>query len=117
MKLGFVFNSFPHTSARGREGLDALLAASAYCDDIAVFFVGAGVTQLVAGQQPQQALNRDYIATFKLFDLYDIEQVYLCQQSLQQFGLQVDELVIVGQALQPEQLSQQLQKCQRILTF
>ena len=43
MRLGFVFRSHPHTSAKGREGLDALLATSAYCEDIDVFFIGAGV--------------------------------------------------------------------------
>jgi tRNA 2-thiouridine synthesizing protein C len=31
------------------------------------------VFQLLAGQQPQAILARDYIATFKVLPLYDIE--------------------------------------------
>ncbi|MCG9546755.1 sulfurtransferase complex subunit TusC [Vibrio sp. Isolate33] len=116
-KLAFIFNSFPHTTAAGREGLDALLAASAYSEDIAVFFVGDGVTQLLKAQQPDQVQSRDYISAFKLMDLYDIEQVYVCQRSLSQFGLSTDNLLIDATAVEADELTQKLAQCQQILTF
>ena len=77
-RVAFVFTSAPHGSASGREGLDALLATSALTEDIGVFFLGDGVFQLLAGQQPQAILARDYIATFKVLPLYDIETFYVC---------------------------------------
>jgi tRNA 2-thiouridine synthesizing protein C len=116
-KLAFIFNSFPHTTAAGREGLDALLAASAYSEDITVFFVGNGVTQLLKAQQPNETLSRDYISAFKLMDLYDIEQVYVCQRSLNQFGLSTDNLLIDVTALETDELTQKLALCQQVLTF
>ncbi|MCG9557078.1 sulfurtransferase complex subunit TusC [Vibrio kanaloae] len=116
-KLAFIFNSFPHSTAAGREGLDALLAASAYSEDISVFFVGDGVTQLLKAQQPDEVLSRDYISTFKLMDLYDIEQVYVCQRSLCQFGLSTDNLLIDVTAVEADELTQKLTQCQQILTF
>ena len=116
-KLAFVFNTFPHTTAAGREGLDALLAASAYSEDITVFFVGNGVTQLLKAQQPDESLSRDYISAFKLMDLYDIEQVYVCQHSLNQFGLSTDNLLIDVTALEVSELTQKLAQSQKILTF
>lgn len=61
-RVAFVFTSAPHGSASGREGLDALLATSALTEDIGVFFLGDGVFQLLAGQQPQAIgarLHRD----------------------------------------------------------
>ncbi|WP_046224635.1 sulfurtransferase complex subunit TusC [Vibrio sp. ECSMB14106] len=116
-KLAFVFNSFPHSTAAGREGLDALLAASAYSEDISVFFVGDGVTQLLRTQQPDEVLSRDYISAFKLMDLYDIEQVYVCQRSLCQFGLSTDNLLIDVTAVEADELTQKLTQCQQILTF
>ncbi|MDA0152869.1 sulfurtransferase complex subunit TusC [Vibrio sp. Makdt] len=116
-KLAFVFNSFPHTTAAGREGLDALLAASAYSEEIVVFFVGDGVTQLLKAQQPEQTLSRDYISAFKLMDLYDIEQVYVCQRSLNQFGLSADDLLIDVTVTEVDELAQTLAQCQQILTF
>lgn len=49
-RLAFIFTQPPHTSSAGREGLDALLAASAFSEDIQVFFVGDGVFQLLPNQ-------------------------------------------------------------------
>lgn len=80
-RVAFVFSSAPHGSAAGREGLDALLATSALTDDIGVFFVGDGVFQLLPEQRPGAVLARDYIATFKLLSLYDIDQCWLCADS------------------------------------
>ena len=39
-KLAFIFRHAPYGTANTREGLDALLAATAFCaeEDIAVFF-------------------------------------------------------------------------------
>lgn len=116
-KLGFVFQSAPHSTSAGREGLDAVLAASAYSDDIVLFFVGSGVTQLIASQSPEQVLSRDYISAFKLLDLYDIEQIYLCQQSIDEFGLGVASWVIDAQKISPQQIAQLLAQCDQVLTF
>lgn len=79
-RVAFVFSSAPHGSASGREGLDALLATSALTEEIGVFFVGDGVFQLLSGQRPQRCW-RDYISTFKLLSLYDIEQCWICAAS------------------------------------
>lgn len=115
--LGFVFHTAPHGSTSGREGLDAVLATSAYSEAIQVFFIGDGVFQLLAGQQPEQIRCRDYIATFKMLALYDIEQVYVCQQSLAERGIDPAALLIEAEVLPAEALSAQLHQCQRVLSF
>lgn len=117
MRLGFVFRSHPHASAKGREGLDALLAASAYCDDIDVFFIGAGVTQLLKNQQPAHILSRDYIAAFKLLELYDIDNVYVCQSSLLGYQIVPENLVIEASLLSLQEIAQKLHYCHKIMTF
>lgn len=40
MKIAFLFRTSPHGTSISREGLDAILAATAFCDpdDIGVFF-------------------------------------------------------------------------------
>lgn len=115
--LGFVFRTAPHGSASGREGLDAVLATSAYSEDIAVFFHADGVMQLLANQTPQAILSRDYIATFKMLDLYDIEQIYVCRRSLEERGVESSSLLIDVTVCEPEVFSAHLHACQRILTF
>ncbi|MCG6437673.1 sulfurtransferase complex subunit TusC [Vibrio parahaemolyticus] len=116
-QLTYLFRSAPHGSAAGREGVDALLAASAYCEDITVIFIGDGVYQLLLGQEPSGILSKDYAPMLKLFDLYDIEQVFVCSESLAQRGLAQADLVIDTQALSLEQVKEKLQQAGKLLSF
>jgi tRNA 2-thiouridine synthesizing protein C len=116
-QLTYLFRSAPHGSAAGREGVDALLAASAYCEDISVIFVGDGVYQLLNGQQPETILSKDYAPMLKLFDLYDIEQVYVCRASLADRGLAQADLIIDAKPLERAELKALLQKAGKLLSF
>lgn len=116
-QLTYLFQTAPHTSSSGREGVDALMAASAYCEDITVIFVGDGVTQLLHGQQPEEILSKDYAPMFKLFDLYDIEQVFVCEQSLAERGLANADLVIDAEKLTISEVACKLNQAGKILTF
>lgn len=60
IKLAFVFTQAPYGTATSREGLDALLAATAFCDEseIAVFFLDDGVLNIIANQQSEQILQK-----------------------------------------------------------
>ncbi|MFC5076370.1 Protein TusC [Vibrio thalassae] len=115
--VAFVFNSLPHTSAKGREGLDALLATSAFTEDIKVFFVGPGVNQLRQHQHSADVLCRDYISAFKLMELYDIEDVFICEQSVQYYQLDSEQLVISGHVVDAADIAKQLSLCHKVLTF
>ncbi|MGF1713406.1 sulfurtransferase complex subunit TusC [Photobacterium chitinilyticum] len=115
--LGFVFHSAPHGNSSGREGLDAVLATSAYSEDLNVFFIGDGVFQLLNNQQPGAVLCRDYIATFKMLALYDIENIYVCEQSLLERCIDSNELVIEAELLNQADITAKLHQCQRILSF
>ncbi|MEB4675643.1 sulfurtransferase complex subunit TusC [Enterobacteriaceae bacterium G50] len=117
-RVAFVFSTAPHGSTSGREGLDALLAASALSEDLGVFFIGDGVFQLLRDQKPSAVLARDYIATFKLMSLYDIENVWLCAASLRERGLSADTAFVTDvELLEPDALRQQLDGYDVILRF
>jgi len=115
--LTYLFRTAPHGSNAGREGIDALLAASAYCENISVIFLGDGVLQLLQGQQTDDILAKNYAPMLKLFDLYDIEQVYVCQSSLSERGLAQADLVLHAERLTREQIAQRLTQAGKILTF
>ncbi|EIY5119952.1 sulfurtransferase complex subunit TusC [Klebsiella quasipneumoniae] len=117
-RVAFVFSSAPHGSAAGREGLDALLATSALTDEIGVFFVGDGVFQLLPAQRPGAVLARDYIATFKLLSLYDIDQCCLCAESARERGLDpATPWVVDAECLAPDALRARLHEFDVILRF
>lgn len=67
-KLAILFTQPPFGSATSREGLDALLAASTFCqeEEILILFLNDGVFNLLKNQQPAEILQKDHIATFKL---------------------------------------------------
>lgn len=116
-RLTYLFRSSPHATSSGREGVDALLAASAYCEDISVIFIGDGVYQLLQGQQPGEILSKDYAPMLKLFDLYDIEQVYVCASSLEQRGLAQADLVIDVERLSDQTIQEKLHQAGKLLSF
>ncbi len=93
-KIAFISRRAPHGSANGREGLDALLATSALTESLALFLIGDGVLQLAREQSPQAILQRHYAPTFKMLELYDIDEVYVCADSLLERGLTVADLLI-----------------------
>ncbi|MEW7000213.1 sulfurtransferase complex subunit TusC [Serratia ureilytica] len=84
-RVAFVFTHGPH-GAGGRKGW---MRCSPRRRSVKIWgvFVGDGVLQLLPGQQPEKILARNYIATFGVLPLYDVERCYLCQASLQERGL------------------------------
>ncbi|UUM30858.1 sulfurtransferase complex subunit TusC [Vibrio japonicus] len=116
-QLTYLFRSAPHSTSSGREGIDALLAASAYCENITVIFIGDGVYQLLHGQQPESILSKDYAPMLKLFDLYDIEQVYVCKESLASRGLAQADLIIEVESLDMAGVKSKLQHSGKLLSF
>ena len=119
MKLAFLFRTAPHGNAISREGLDALLAATAFCDEeeIGVFFIDNGVLNLLDGQNPELLLQKDFIRTFKLLDLYDIEQRFVCTDSLDQYNLQTEQLIISAEKIDRTSLINKLSQAEKVFTF
>ena len=119
MKLAFLFRTAPHGNAISREGLDALLAATAFCDEeeIGVFFIDDGVLNLLNGQNPELLLQKDFIRTFKLLDLYDIEQRFVCATSLYQYNLQTEQLIISAEKIDRTSLINKLSQAEKVFTF
>ena len=119
MKLAFLFRTAPHGNTISREGLDALLAATAFCDEeeIGVFFIDDGVLNLLDGQNPELLLQKDFIRTFKLLDLYDIEQRFVCANSLDQYNLQAEQLIISAEKIDRTSLINKLSQAEKVFTF
>jgi len=117
-RIAFVFTQGPHGGSAGREGLDALLAASALTDRIGVFFIADGVLLLLPGQQPEKILARNFIATFGVLPIYDIHHYYICAESLAQRGLlEADGWVLKGEIVRAADWRQILSGFDTLLTF
>ncbi|EXI62778.1 sulfur relay protein TusC [Mannheimia granulomatis] len=119
-KLAFLFTQPPFGTAASREGLDALLAASAFCNeqDIAICFLNDGVFNLVAGQQPEILLQKDHISTFKLLSLYDLNECFVCQDSVRARQLEQAQWMLANIQFKTEvEIFTILQQAEKVLTF
>ena len=119
MKIAFLFRTSPHGTSISREGLDAILAATAFCepDDIGVFFIDDGVLNLINAQQPELIQQKDFIRTFKLLDLYDVEQRFICTESLQKFKLEDKQLTLSCKKIDRSLLIEKLNQTEKLFTF
>lgn len=119
-KLAILFTQPPFGSSISREGLDALLAASAFCDEdeIAICFLFDGVFNLLKNQKPEQILQKDHIATFKLLELYELSECFICQQSVAERGLDSADWILQDvQFVAREQIFACLANAEKVLTF
>ena len=118
-KQAFVFRTPPYGSSASREGLDALLAATAFSneDDISVIFIEDGVFNLLTHQQPEKILQKDFISTFKLLELNNIEQRYICEESVVERNLADKEIIVPCQVLKRTEIINKLQSADKIFTF
>lgn len=119
MKIAFLFRTSPHGTSISREGLDAILAATAFCEpnDIGIFFINDGVLNLIDNQQPEIIQQKDFIRTFKLLDLYDVEQRFICTASLQKFKLDNRELILSCKKINRSLLLEKLNQAEKLFTF
>ena len=119
MKIAFLFRTSPHGTSISREGLDAILAATAFCEpnDIGIFFIDDGVLNLIDNQQPEIIQQKDFIRTFKLLDLYDVEQRFICTASLQKFKLDNRELIPSCEKIDRSLLLEKLNQAEKLFTF
>ncbi|WP_406609644.1 sulfurtransferase complex subunit TusC [Agarivorans sp. JK6] len=115
--LVFVFSRAPHGNSLAREALDAALAASAVSEDIVAYFEGDGVYQLLRGQNPTNIKQRDVLPTYGLLDLYDVEEIYVDQQSLKECGLSLEQLAISVRVKQAKQFYSECCHAHAILRF
>ena len=119
-KLAILFTQPPFGSATSREGLDALLAASAFCqeEEILILFLNDGVFNLLKNQQPAEILQKDHIATFKLIELYDLTECFVCQESVATRKLENAEWIFSDiRWCSQDEMFAKLQQAEKVLTF
>ncbi|MCU4677681.1 sulfurtransferase complex subunit TusC [Catenovulum sp. 2E275] len=112
-----IFKQSPFQNKSGQDALELALTLATFEQDVALFFKDAGVLQLVKNLNGQIAGRKTYTAAFKSLDLYDIEQVFVCENSLAKFGLTEQDLIIPVSLINVQNWREQLGNHQRILTF
>lgn len=91
-KILVIMSSAPFGGIKAREGQDMLMALAAVEHSVSVLYCGAGVLQL--RQQGTKLPVKDFTVQQKLFELYDIAQVFACRNSMMAWQLDPKDLKI-----------------------
>ena len=89
----------PFNSSHGREALDLVLALAAVEHNVSVLFRGDAVYQLLSTADHADFTLKAYPRSFKLFSLYDVEQVFVCATSLGERGIKPEQLALAAEPL------------------
>jgi tRNA 2-thiouridine synthesizing protein C len=115
--IAIINRRAPYGQANGQESLDLAIAAANFGQAVSLFFMDDGVFQLLMAQAPQRIDAKNYSKTFAALTFYDIDDIYVCQQSLTQRNLTPDDLCIPVNVLNAEQLQQRLALHQHLVSF
>ncbi len=107
----------PYGSSLPREALDTALAASVFDQQLSVLFSGEGVWQLLKDQQAEQVSQKGYDTMLSAFPLYDITDLYVAEQSLQERQLSPHDLVVPVSPLSAEGVRELMARHDVILNF
>ena len=102
--LTLVSRSAPYGTENAQVCLDVVLAGSVFDQQVNYLFLGDGVYQLLNSQQASSIDCKNLAGAFEALELYGVDQVYVDELSLQQRGLNVDDLVLAVKPLNDDQL-------------
>lgn len=107
----------PYGSSMARDGLDYVLTSAAYDQDISVAFIAEGVWQLVSDQRPEGIAQKSQSAALEVLSLYDVEDLYVCEEDLIERGLKLDQLAVQVKSLSREQIKQLIHEQDAVIGF
>ena len=94
-KFMYVCRRAPFGTIYGLEMVEAILASSAFDQEICTAFIDDGVYQLKDGQKPSLLGMKNYAKTFKAFPDFGVGRIYVEMESLQIRGLGTADLISI----------------------
>ncbi len=117
-KLLFISRHAPYGTSLAKEALDAILAASAYDQNLSLLFMDDGVFQLLSAQDPSDLEQKNFAAMLPVLALYEIENIYVHFESLQARQITINELILDGvQVIDSKTICSLLTQQDQLLSF
>ena len=88
----FVLRKPAHSGAYVQEILDIILTTAAFDQEVTLLMLDDGVFHLKKNQQPDRLGMKDTAAIFEALALYDVNELYVEDESLAERGLHLSDL-------------------------
>lgn len=95
----FVNRRAPHGTIYAHEGLEAVLMASAFDQQVSLVFLDDGVYQLKNDQDTRGIGTKNFSRAFRALEDHGIEKIYVEKESLERRGLTAGDLSIPVEVL------------------
>ena len=116
MKLLFILRQTPYGNLLAKESLDAVLASSVFEPELSILFMDDGVLQLTNTQSPPPGQQKNLQKMIAAFALYDIDRVFVCEQSLRKRGLS-HQHISMGTMINNEKILQLMAEQDHLFSF
>ncbi len=112
----FIFRSAPAAGARLRDGIETALAYAAFDQPVTLLFTEAAVLGLCQSHTSQRGYS-DFLTQLNALELYEVDQPWVCAQSLTHSGLSSADLRISARLAEQDSIQQLLQQHTHVLVF
>jgi len=92
-KFLYVNRKAPYGTIYALESLEVVLIGAAFEQDVALAFLDDGVYQIAKGQATDDIGMKNFSPTYKALGDYDVNKIYVEQESLDARGLTIDDLL------------------------
>ena len=91
-KFMYVNRKAPYGTIYALESLEVVLIGAAFDQDVSLAFLDDGVYQLTKGQSTDGLGMKNFSPTYAALGDYDVTQIYVEKESLEERGLTLDDL-------------------------
>lgn len=116
-KFMFVNRRAPYGTIHALESLEVVLIAATFDQDCSVVFIDDGVYELVKGQNTKAIGMKNFSPTYRALEGYDVEKLYVDEESMQSRGLTEDDLLVPVQVLSTAAIAALMAEQDVILSF
>jgi len=92
-KFMYINRRAPYGTIYAWESLEVVLIGAAFDQDVSVAFLDDGVYQLLKGQDTSEVDIKNFSPTYAALGDYDVTKLYVEQESLEERGLTLDDLM------------------------
>lgn len=90
----FVMRRPPYGSIHVQEMLDVVMVTAAFDQKVSLLFLDDGVFQLKKQQNPENSQLKNTAPIFEALELYDVNQLYVEAESLEERNMEASDLVL-----------------------
>ena len=116
-KFLYMNRKAPYGTIYALESLEVVLIGAAFEQDVSMVFMDDGVFDIVKGQDTGGVDMKNFSPTYRALEMYDVEKLYVEQESLAARGLTEEDLIVPVEVLSSSEIRDLMETQDVILSF